>query len=146
MPQSTYSISADGFAVPVVVSPDGGELAKRLRTNQPIPAPLLVRGLIDTGSDITCLSRSLVERLGLIPIAEREAQTIGASTSVRLFEISLSVQSTWHMSSSLLLIDYLIAMDFSSEIKNVEVLVGRDVVQRFLLISNGPRLEFTLSV
>src|SRR5256885_5533256 len=55
MPKLSYSVSQAGLEVPVLIGLDGQEITDLLAAGQSVPAPILIRGLLDTGSDVAAV-------------------------------------------------------------------------------------------
>src|SRR5262249_20136751 len=71
MPPSIFPIAQGGRILPVVIGLDGQEIVDLLTTGQPIPAPLEVRGLVDTATDLTAVGAAVLR-----PLAEERAYGI----------------------------------------------------------------------
>jgi hypothetical protein len=53
MPHLTFATSPDGPALQVLIGMDGPRMAALLAAGRSIPPPCTVRGLVDSGTDIT---------------------------------------------------------------------------------------------
>ena len=93
-----------------------------------------VSALLDTGSDVTAIPRTLVERLQLYPISHLEIEGLAAiTTSVFSYAVQLSVAGL--VISRLEVV--LTGLDF--------VVLGRDVLNHLYVLLNGPELTFELA-
>jgi Aspartyl protease len=91
MLQLIFPIAPSGLLVPVFVGLDSRSMIARLNANLPVPAPLMLQGIIDTGSDVTALRSSILQKLGVSTGQKKTAQTASGPISVNLVEISLSI-------------------------------------------------------
>jgi len=145
MAVQTYGVSTDGLALEVMIGIKGSDSAALVAAGKPVPRPILARALIDTASDITCVERVILQRLGLAPSARQATQGISGSASVRLFEVSVSIPGATSASGPLLVLPQLVIMELPQPLQNVEVLIGLDVLLQCVLHVNGPGRQFSLS-
>jgi hypothetical protein len=142
----TYPISADGLAVPVMIGLTAAETSSLFAAGGPLVSPSLGNGMIDTGSNVTCVDRSLLRGLGLSFVLQHTTQTVSGPLSVDLFDVNLSLPRISGGSGPLLVLPYLRIMELRQPIRNVQVLIGLDVLAHCVLTLDGPRQEFSLSV
>jgi hypothetical protein len=82
MPQLTFPIITDGLVVDVVVSLEAAVLKARRATGQLCPA-IDASGLIDTASNVSGGSPTIVRQLGLPPVGPPTTTTgIGGAITV----------------------------------------------------------------
>lgn len=67
MPILTLPLGGDGAIIPILLHVSGPRQQVLRAANQPIPPPVLGRGLIDTGASGTAVDPSVVQALGLVP-------------------------------------------------------------------------------
>ena len=140
-----FPIQSDGLICDVLIGLDGLATAVLAVAGQPILAPILCRGLIDTGSDITCVNSAVLRRLGLNkPSVQATTQTVRGSAHVDLFEVSVNVLDLRHPSGPKLILPTLRIMEPPNPMTNLDVLIGLDVLLTARLLLDGPRREFTL--
>jgi hypothetical protein len=145
MPHLTLPVDPDGLVLNVMVGLPGKATAALLAAGQAIPRPLLLRGQIDNGSDITCIAARVVQHFGLPIIQTTTSHTTGGMIQVNLFEISFSIPQQGTLSGPLLVLEHLPVMEWANPPANIEVLAGLDVLKHLLMIHDGQRDEFTLS-
>jgi len=121
------------------------ETIKRHAAGQPIPSPVMTRGVIDTGSDVSVVARRIVAQLGVPSAAFRTTQTVVGAVNVALVKVSLSLFGPVPLSPPMLTRENLIVMELPSPLPNIEVLIGRDVLSQCLLIDDEPGGRFTLA-
>jgi hypothetical protein len=88
MPHVTLSCTAEGLELAVLVGLEGGALAALQAAGAPLPPPVRVRGVIDSGSNITCLAPRVISRLGLSSTGQNTTQTVAGPVRVSLYEVS----------------------------------------------------------
>jgi hypothetical protein len=108
--------------------------------------PVPVRALVDIGASKTNIVRWVFERLGISPVGDVTIHT--ASTGVTplradlyAVEISLGGEQTGLLATDLQVVA---AEDLSGS--GVEALLGRDILERGLLVYDGPGRRFALAM
>src|SRR5437899_286408 len=91
MPHLTFSTSPDGPVLQILIGMNGKGMATLLAAGRPIPAPCTVRGLIDSGTDITGVAPWVFGQLGLVSSGSSSTLTAGGSVKVNLFEVGLTI-------------------------------------------------------
>jgi hypothetical protein len=145
MPHLTFSTSPDGPALPVRIGVDGKNMADLHATGQTIPPPLALRGLIDSGTDITCVAPWVLRQLGLVSAGSSSTQTAGGSVKVNLFDVSVTISGPAGKAGPMLVRDQLIVMELTQALPNIDALIGRDILNDCLFILDGPGKQFTLA-
>jgi hypothetical protein len=145
MPHVTLPIDPDGYIVEVMVGLNGAATANLLAAGQPIPAPLLLRGAIDSGTDVTCVDVQVLNRFGLSPFHRLSSTTAAGVITASLYEVSFSIPRIGRLTAPLMVLDQLVVMELSQAPQGIPVLVGRDVLEHLMMITDGPRAEFTLA-
>src|SRR5262249_14791807 len=108
MATQTYPVTADGFAFEVLIGLNWTDTAHLVAAGLPVPAPVLARALVDTGSNVTCVATSIIRSLGLKHLGRQTTQTVSGSLLVRLFEVSLSIPAAQPGSGPLLVLPQLV--------------------------------------
>lgn len=140
-----FPIQSDGLICDVLIGLDGQTTAALAAAGQPIRAPILCRGLIDTGTDITCVNSAVLRRLGLNkPSVQATTQTVSGPAQVDLFEVSVNVLDLHHPSGPKLIFPTLRIMEPPQPLSNLDVLIGLDVLLTAHLFLDGPGRLFTL--
>lgn len=116
------------------------------KANQPIPAPQVVRALVDTGASCLCIDPSVLKALGLQPTGKAsmttpttgqkpvEADEYDVSVVIPCGNLAPFVIETVACVESELLLP-----------QGFHVLVGRDVLKHCILHYNGAMQIFTIA-
>jgi hypothetical protein len=123
----------------------GQTIASLQAAGYPIPPPLQARGVIDTGTDVTAIARSLLHQMGLRSVVSATTHTARGSARVNLFEISLTIQGSPSTAGVVVVRPLLQVMELTTILPGVDVLIGRDVLDECLLVSDGPGKQFILA-
>jgi hypothetical protein len=145
MPHLTFGKSKDGYALTVMIGLNGADTTQLMKKGKPVPPPLSVRAILDTGTDITCMATRVLQHFGLVSISDATTLTMGGPVSAKLFEVSLSIPKSSGLTGPLLVLEQLVVMEWGLVDPDIEALIGKDVLSQCLLIIDGPRKEFTLS-
>lgn len=111
----------------------------------PVPTPVLVKLLIDTGASGTCLDPISIGSLGLSPTGTIPIQTPttnGVPHQCNLYDISLIIPAP---KGQPFYIDALPIVESSLKSQGIDGLLGRDVLANCVLIYNGSIGWYTLS-
>jgi hypothetical protein len=144
MARLIFPITPDGLCVDVVVGLDGKTTVALHVAGRPIPKPSRGRGVIDTGSNVTCVNLPILQGLG-IPVKHRSTtQGIAGPVAVNLYEVSLSLTDFGIPGAPLLVEPTLLVMELPAALPNVDVLIGLDVLLGCRMTLDGPARQFTL--
>jgi len=145
MQELKFPIIPDGMICDVLIGLNGQTTKALISTGQAILPPVPCRGLIDTGSDVTCVGSPVLRRLGLItPIAKTTTTTTSGTVPVDLFEVSLNVLSLAASQGPMLVFSDLLVMELAGLVPKLDVLIGMDVLLTTRLLLDGPSKEFSL--
>ncbi len=128
----------------MLVGLDGQALATLRASGQPIPAPISGRGLIDTASDITCVTSAVLNRINPTRIGSATTNTMSGSLKGRIFEVSVGIPSPRRGIGPLALQERLLVMEWQQPLPGIDVLIGLDLLAECVLLFDGPRREFTV--
>ena len=141
----TFPIQPDGLLCDVLVGLDGQTTTRLHAAGQAILPPVRCRGLIDTGTDVTCVAPAVLRRLGLNNPAHRtKTHTVSGVAAVDLFEVSLSVADLANLPGPMLVLPSLQVLEVPGTLPNLDVLIGMDVLLTARLLVDGPGRTFTL--
>jgi hypothetical protein len=145
MAQLTFSVTPSGLAVPVWIGLTRQMSIDLLAAGMQVPAPIQTRGLLDTASDLTAISRWILQRLGIPSVSTTATQTAAGPVNVSLYRISLGITdpvqppgAPWLTQPDLLV------TELATTLPDVDLLVGLDVLLQCKLVLDGPGRQFTL--
>ena len=145
MPHVTLPISSPGGPIldlGIAVS-EPHERALRA-ANKPVPPPVRIRALVDTGASGTCVDPTCLKSLGLTSKGQTPIRTPSTGATPHFcdqYDVSIILL---HKSITLRLAAVpIIASDLA--IQGIQALLGRDVLSRCLLVYDGSAGSFTLS-
>ena len=144
MPQLTFPLQLGELKLTVVIGLYHQAMVDRIAAGLPPLAPVWTRGVIDTGSSITCVATDVVQGLGLPPAGQTNTRTAAGSVPVSLFRVSLSVPPAGNLPEPMLTRSDLIVMELIDPPPDVDVLVGLDILLDCRLLLDGPARQFTL--
>ena len=142
MAQLTFPIGSDGLVVDVLVNLEAVALLALRAAGQSRP-PIQGKGLIDTGSNVSGVSRSILQHLGAPPVSQSSTTGIGGPVRVHLYRTSLHVWDQrdpglpWMSQLSRVVMDLAPGVPF-------DVLIGMDVLLGCTMTVYGPAGRFTL--
>jgi hypothetical protein len=141
--QLTFPIVTDELLVDVRVNLPAPALALLLASQQPAPASVLARAILDTGSNATGVATSIIQQFQLSPAHQSQTQGITGSASVQLYRVSLSIFDAaqshlpWYIQPDLLVFELLPGSP-------VDVLIGMDVLLGCRTLVDGPNRLLTI--
>jgi hypothetical protein len=144
MPQLTFPIPSGELTLLVMVGHNQKALAALIAAGQPLPPPIWTKGVVDTGTNVTCVTPAVLQQLGLTSTGQGSSQTAGGLAAVNLFEVSLSIPSPGNDPGSMLTRLDLMVMELPSPIPGVDVLIGLDILLECKMLLDGPARRFTL--
>jgi hypothetical protein len=142
MPQLHYAITKTEMIVPAVAGLGHTDATARVQAGQPLPRPLHVRAVVDTGCSTTAVAPAILGQLGLTPLLAGSSQTASSSVAVNLYLISLSIFDA-SRGPPLTLRDLLVS-ELTTTIPQIDMLIGMDVLLDCKLLLDGPARRFTL--
>jgi predicted aspartyl protease len=121
-----------------VAEPIATELKKQ---GKPVPKPLKGYALIDTGASNTCISEKAAKELKLTPVDVISMMSaFHRSVERKVYPIHIEVIG---LSIG---IDVLRAIGANLDAHNLDLLIGRDVLENFAFFYNGPAGELTVAL
>ncbi len=107
-------------------------------TGAPVPSPLLVSAMIDTGASCTVIREGLAQQLGLQPTGVRMIHTASQS-NVRCYEylVRLLLPATILFETDV--------VEIPLKGQHIDCLIGRDVLAQGILVYIGTDNLFSLS-
>jgi len=139
MPSVKFKLTTLGMEFPVLIGFDQVAMRAHQTAGTPIPKPFAGSALVDTGSDLTCVSASLLQQIGSVKIASHSTQTISGRQYIDIFSLSLSIPSR---QVAMFVVPTLIVMQLPTAIPNIDVLFGMDLLCQLRTMIDGPKGEF----
>ena len=135
---------ASGPLVPVSIELPAKAKDIVRQSNQPVPSPIAVTGLIDTGAGSTCVSQKVCQHLNLRPQGAIRMLTAGHPVYVPVYTVHLSIATE---SGKLVMIDPLtVAAPPLAGQANIDCLIGRNILALAVFVYTGPTNWISLSV
>jgi hypothetical protein len=139
-----FPVVPDGLLVDVLIGLDGDTTLAQLAAGQPITAPIRARGEIDTGSNSTAVSATILQRLGIPIQYQTTTQTASGSLAVNVYKVSVGVRD-WADPAGLELVEpTLSVMALATPLPTAEVLIGLDFLRGCKFLLDGPARWFSL--
>jgi hypothetical protein len=94
MPILTLQLVPEGAVVDLAIGVSVPRTSALRNANQPVPSPIQIRALIDTGASITCIEAQALQPLGLTPTGTIPIVTpsTGSTPSIRnQLDVSLTL-------------------------------------------------------
>jgi len=147
MPILSGSITPRGAVIDVLVGVSDPRRQILVKHGFPVPAPLHVRALIDTGADVSGFAPRLFTALGLTPVDQIALYTPSTPPNcphmADVFDVSLSVVAGG--SPCVMPISSVFAADGWLPEEGIEALIGRDILDSCFFQYMGPDRTFTLA-
>jgi hypothetical protein len=144
MPQLIFPVQSDGLIVDVLIGLDGATLSTLVGAGRPVPRPIRARSAIDTGSDVSVVSASILQQLGLPVHHQTTTQTVAGTVNVNLFKVSLGITDIADPGAPELVEPNLLVMELPASLLKIDVLIGLDILLGCKLVLDGPTRRFLL--
>ncbi|MBL8230603.1 MAG: aspartyl protease family protein [Bryobacterales bacterium] len=144
MPHLTLPISTSGPVVDVVISVSSARREALIAANMPVPQPVPIRALVDTGASGTCIDAGVMRSLQLSPtgaIPIHTPSTGGQPHQANTFDINLTLchpQLTMTKQN-------IPVTEAHLAVQGIHGLIGRDVLRSCLFVYDGQGGVFALS-
>lgn len=122
MSRLTFPLQLGELKIDVMVSPHHQAMVNQLAAGLPPTPPTWAKGVIDTGSTVTCVASDVIQRLGLAPAGQSKTRTASGYVPVRLFRVSLSIPPAGNLPGPMLTRSDLLVMELTDPIPDVECL------------------------
>lgn len=146
MTRLTVSFTPDDIRLPVFVGLSMPDHAKAAAAGLPIPNPIVLTAVLDTGANVSAVSPAVVRQLGLLPVRLQANQTASALVRVRLFEVSVGLATGPGIPVPVLLSPQLLVTELLTPNVNFDVIFGLDLLLGCQLFIDGPARTCTLDV
>ena len=115
---------------------------------QPIPHPVAGYALIDTGATTSAVDNTVIQQLGVQPVGSMPVAGVTGAATHLLYPCRFTFPGTAFQAIdfSALLAAPLTNVGPPGGVGPLLALIGRDLLQAFVLIYNGPGASFSLAV
>lgn len=114
-------------------------LSKQLQASSiPIPQPLTGLALVDTGATSSAIDKQVPGKLGVSPIGTTKGSTASGPSTHNLYPIRIVWPGIMNM-------DFQAVIDADLAPQGLIALLGRDFLERAILVYDGPTGEFRLA-
>jgi|SRR5208337_2536095 len=143
-------VDAQGALIDILLTLAGPDLLALRQKGAPLPQPVAARAVIDTGADVTCLDSKLIVPLiasGLPPgkfLLTNLPATGGLRPSME-YSVGLTIVHPSGRTRSNLVLRNQPVVEQALGSLGYDALIGRDVLDRCLLIYDGPGRRFSLA-
>lgn len=145
MPSVNAQIGPQGPMIDVLLSVSNARRAALASANLPIPAPMSARALIDTGASCTCVDPSVIAHLALTPTGVVPMLTPSTGqTPVMCSQFDLQV-GLLHAALTLTIDSVAVTESKLQHAQGFEMLLGRDILSKCVLVYHGDINLYTLS-
>lgn len=136
-----------GPIVPVQVEVPVALASQLQQAGQPVPTPIPGLALIDTGASVSAVDTSVIQRLGIHPVGTVQVGTAGGPQMQTTYPARFTFPGTNlpPIDFSQLLGANLVGQVIAGTGQPLIALFGRDILQHFVLVYNGPAAMFTLA-
>ena len=144
MPRLTFPIAADGLVVSTVICLESPAMQALQAQGKPLPLPISVRGMLDSGTTVTGVVPRLLIALGAVPGASSRTQTAAGPAAVRFYRISFTIHNPASGSTVQLARRSWLVTSLPNDLPDMDVLFGMDLLHELILTVDGPAGFFTL--
>lgn len=140
-----YTLTDGGPLVSVEVSIPAALKAHLAESVLPIPAPQSGFALIDTGASSTAVDQSIFDALGLAPIDSIKTSTPHGEAESPIYPATVTFPG---LALTEMPMERIIGCNLkwmNAEGKEVIMLLGRDLLQHFLMVYNGKSADIFLA-
>lgn len=146
MPHFTLQVSSNGPVLTAVVAASQARAAALKAAGQPIPTPVPIRALIDTGASCTCVDPSVLKTLNLTPTGSVSVNTPSTGASPHTadqYDVALVIPPA--NGTPLVFQTIPVVASELLAAQGYHALIGRDILDRCLFAYNGDAGLFTLA-
>ena len=137
-----FPFDLNGMYVDVLVSCGSDRMAEMVAKGQPIPRPLWVRGMIDTGTNVSAVSLAIINQLAIPTGKDVRSEGIGGEFASHYYEVSFTIADKSAPGRPTYSPPDVSVIHI--EAVGVDVLIGLDLLVACRLVVDGPARLFTL--
>ena len=147
MPHFTLQISPGGPILTAIVTVSQPKAAALHAAQQPIPGPVTIRALVDTGASCTCVDPAVLTSLQLTPTGSTTMHTPStgaAPATADQYDVGLAIYAAANQAPLFLTTVPVIGAALVHA-HGIHALIGRDILSQCVLHYNGATGTFTLA-
>jgi hypothetical protein len=147
MPYLSGPVAGGWAVIDVLVGVSRSHHGQLLKHGSPVPAPVHVRALLDTGASLSAFAPRVFRELGISPVRKMEVLTPSTATAAPhladLYDVSLSLVAggAAHPFPE----GQVLEADCWLPGEDIEALIGMDILSRCFFQLLGPDRRFTLA-
>lgn len=147
MPYFTLAVGPGGPIVNAGVFVSSARRAALSQLNQPIPDYQVIRALVDTGASCTAIEPSVLQMLSLTPTGTVEILTPSTgqgSHTTETYDIDFAIGAGQAGETPFVMTNLRVTAAQLYLQQGIHALIGRDILQRMMLVYNGSMNQFSL--
>ena len=147
MARFSFPLTSNGPLVEVLVSVTASRHYVLSRFQLPIPEPVRVRALIETGAAYSCCDLAVFSLLNLVSTYEVSILTPGTGAvpqQMKQYEVDVTIVASQGQITSPF--KRVADVEASLAAQGVHALIGRGILDRCLFLYDGPNATFSLSL
>jgi hypothetical protein len=139
MAKLTFPARPNGLAVNVVIGLDGQTTTDLAVAGLPIAAPIELTGEVDTGSTVSNVPPWVLKQLGITNGIPATTMTANGPAVVMLYLVSITIHDPQQPGVP----EFTLPTILATDLPDVGVLVGLDVLLQCNFLIEGPKRTFT---
>jgi predicted aspartyl protease len=138
MPHFTLSFTQGTPMIDVVITASAPRLQALTTAGQPLPSPISIRALLDTGASHTCVDPSVLNTLGLqatgsVPMLT--PSTGATPMNADTYDVAIVIPNG--AQQGLMLANMQVSASELLKAQGFHALIGRDILSKCILVYNG---------
>lgn len=145
MPHFTLQIGPGGPLLTAFVGVSHPRAAALQAANQPIPQPVQISALVDTGASCTCIDPSVLQQLKLTPtgsVSINTPTTGNTPHATQAYDVALIIPAP---KGTPLVLKAIQVVECDLDAQGFQALIGRDILSECVLAYNGDMGFFTVA-
>ena len=144
MAQITFPIVAGELTLAVLVNVGAQRAVDLISAGQPVPRGVWVTESIDSGTTVSCVSRTVLRQLGLTPVGQGTSQTASGPLVADVYRVSYSIPPYQNLPGPVLTRADTRVMELATILPGMDMLIGMDLLLTVKTILDGPGGQFTI--
>lgn len=146
MPHVTLDVRGPGLVADVDIGVSKMRAALLRGLGEPVPKPVRILALIDTGATVSAIDERIVKQLSLRPTGSTLINTFTTgAVPARCDEYDVSIELI-HLAATGLIFDPVAVSSAPLQQFGVGAIIGLNILSKCLLLYDGPNGRFTLAL